>query len=206
MPPPTPFPCATPATFSFLSLSPFMLHTHLTSSPATVVLFAATSLRRVLPPAGCKWPRYPGYINQLTMRGRFAFVEYESRRDADDAYHEMHNKRIGRDDLLKIEVCSASHVLQLVYLTSNSGHAPHPRLRGASTPAVIALVVSVASEVSAAAVAVTAHRVASVLVVAPLVAAVAVTTLRARMTVGSATTIVATETVPGALNVTAIGR
>jgi hypothetical protein len=34
-------------------------------------------------------------------------VEYESRRDADDAYHEMHNKRIGRDDLLKIEVYSA---------------------------------------------------------------------------------------------------
>ncbi|KAJ5438409.1 Pre-mRNA-splicing factor srp1 [Penicillium daleae] len=34
----------------------------------------------------------------------FAFVEYESRRDADDAYHEMHNKRMGRDDLLKIEV------------------------------------------------------------------------------------------------------
>lgn len=35
---------------------------------------------------------------------RFAFVEYESRRDADDAYHEMHNKRLGRDDILKIEV------------------------------------------------------------------------------------------------------
>ncbi|KAH0491499.1 hypothetical protein TgHK011_002928 [Trichoderma gracile] len=34
----------------------------------------------------------------------FAFVEYEDRRDADDAYHEMHNKRIGRDDLLKIEL------------------------------------------------------------------------------------------------------
>jgi len=34
----------------------------------------------------------------------FAFVEYEDRRDADDAYHEMHNKRIGRDDILKIEV------------------------------------------------------------------------------------------------------
>ncbi|CZT02756.1 related to mRNA splicing factor [Rhynchosporium agropyri] len=33
----------------------------------------------------------------------FAFVEYESRRDADDAYHEMHNKRLARDDLLKIE-------------------------------------------------------------------------------------------------------
>ncbi|EME81355.1 uncharacterized protein MYCFIDRAFT_72175 [Pseudocercospora fijiensis CIRAD86] len=33
----------------------------------------------------------------------FAFVEYEKIRDADDAYYEMHNKRIGRDDLLKIE-------------------------------------------------------------------------------------------------------
>lgn len=33
----------------------------------------------------------------------FAFVEYEKGYDAEDAYHEMHNKRIGRDDLLKIE-------------------------------------------------------------------------------------------------------
>lgn len=31
-------------------------------------------------------------------------MEYEDRRDADDAYHDMHNKRIGRDDILKIEV------------------------------------------------------------------------------------------------------
>ena len=40
----------------------------------------------------------------LTAGDSFAFVEYEDRRDSDDAYHEMHNKRIGRDDVLKIEV------------------------------------------------------------------------------------------------------
>ena len=43
-------------------------------------------------------------MNDFDHVHSFAFVEYESRRDADDAYHEMHNKRIGRDDLLKIEV------------------------------------------------------------------------------------------------------
>lgn len=47
---------------------------------------------------------FPPSLDVPDWFNRFAFVEYESRRDADDAYHEMHNKRIGRDDLLKIEV------------------------------------------------------------------------------------------------------
>ncbi|GAB7340943.1 hypothetical protein MBLNU457_7289t1 [Dothideomycetes sp. NU457] len=33
----------------------------------------------------------------------FAFVEYESRRDADDAYYEMHNFPFGRHEILKVE-------------------------------------------------------------------------------------------------------
>lgn len=49
-----------------------------------------------------------GSIVHTHTASRFAFVEYESRRDADDAYHEMHNKRLGRDDVLKIEVRSNS--------------------------------------------------------------------------------------------------
>lgn len=50
-------------------------------------------------------------------------MEYESRRDADDAYHEMHNKRIGRDDLLKIEVLRPTEfwVGPLIFTNSTVG-------------------------------------------------------------------------------------
>jgi len=69
------------------------------------VLFAVTSLPRVLPLADCELTfDILTPCSSLILLSSFAFVEYESRRDADDAYHEMHNKRIGRDDLLKIEV------------------------------------------------------------------------------------------------------
>lgn len=79
----------------------------------------------------------------------FAFVEYESRRDADDAYHEMHNKRIGRDDLLKIEVCFFA-LTSLDFLIPFSGHE-HPRLHpGDSILAVIVPVTSVIVETVAA--------------------------------------------------------
>ena len=71
-------------------------------SKGTGVLCDVTFRLLVLPLADCEW-KYCRVITML-MPLRFAFVEYESRRDADDAYHEMHNKRIGRDDLLKIEV------------------------------------------------------------------------------------------------------
>jgi hypothetical protein len=72
---------------------------------AMAVLSAATFPPRVLPLADCVYlPLAPSILSNLASS--FAFVEYESRRDADDAYHDMHNKRIGRDrdEVLKIEV------------------------------------------------------------------------------------------------------
>ncbi|KAI1380830.1 RNA-binding domain-containing protein [Hypoxylon crocopeplum] len=61
----------------------------------------------------------------------FAFVEYEDRRDADDAYHEMHNKRIGRDDLLKIEWARTPPSASWRF---DSGRDRERRDRGARSP------------------------------------------------------------------------
>ena len=58
------------------------------------------------------WP-----IERLCVKtntaSRFAFVEYESHRDADDAYYEMHNKPMGRNDLLKIEVSGITNMIDI---------------------------------------------------------------------------------------------
>ncbi len=74
-------------------------------------LCAATFPLREALQADCMFPRHAWSSSSehsvhTHTPSRFAFVEYESRRDADDAYHEMHNKRLGRDDVLKIEVQS----------------------------------------------------------------------------------------------------
>lgn len=70
------------------------------------VLSVVTFLHLARLLVGCKLYLRPNALGAtvILILPSFAFVEYESRRDADDAYHEMHNKRIGRDDLLKIEV------------------------------------------------------------------------------------------------------
>lgn len=75
---------------------------------------AATSRPPDLPPADCESsPCFLGAFDSpvgADTSPSFAFVEYEDRRDADDAYHDMHNKRLGRDDILKIEVrCPELH-------------------------------------------------------------------------------------------------
>ena len=67
-------------------------------------------------------------------------MEYESRRDADDAYHEMHNKRLGRDDILKIEVRTKIQCLAGRSNISTSGPVPLLLHLGGSTLAVMILV------------------------------------------------------------------
>ena len=76
------------------------------SNTGMVALSAAISQLRVRQAAVCT-SSFPWYHCSTTdLLDSFAFVEYEDRRDADEAYHDMHNKRIGRDDILKIEVRS----------------------------------------------------------------------------------------------------
>ncbi|KAK4110097.1 RNA-binding domain-containing protein [Canariomyces notabilis] len=66
----------------------------------------------------------------------FAFVEYEDRRDADDAYHDMHNKRIGRDDILKIEWARTPPSASWRFDRSDRDRGPRrsPRRRSPSPP------------------------------------------------------------------------
>ena len=56
-------------------------------------------------------------------------MEYEDRRDADEAYHDMHNKRMGRDDVLKIEVRSPAASSRPTLGADNVIVGSHPAVR-----------------------------------------------------------------------------
>ncbi len=124
-------------------------------------------------------------------------MEYESRRDADDAYHEMHNKRIGRDDLLKIEVPIPAGQARMHYLAdlNPSGPVRHLQHPGALILVLVVTLVQVADESDL--------PVADVHQLLPVEAAVI--TLRVKTTVVSATTIDGTVTALEA-PMTATGR
>lgn len=114
----------------------------------------------------------------------------------------MHNKRIGRDDLLKIEVCP-NRIMTWVCLISYSGPVRLLRHHGGLTPAVT---VPVASALSVAATVATVPTVvvtvqtevfALLAAAAPLLVASA-ELLLARTTAASATTTAVTATGQGA--------
>jgi hypothetical protein len=106
----------------------------------------------------------------------------------------MHNKRIGRDDLLKIEVRLPPFKLLLADKRF-SGLAHRLLLHGDLIPDVIGLVMT-AMVVIAVVAAANAHRHAAVVDRPPLVA---VTILHARMTAVTATAISMTAAAPEAL-------
>ncbi len=124
-------------------------------------------------------------------------MEYESRRDADDAYHEMHNKRIGRDDLLKIEVPIPLRQAGLRYKANlyASGPVRHLQHPGALILVLVVTRLQVADESDLPVADV--HQ--------PLPVEAAVITLRVRTTVASATMIDGTVTALEA-PMTATGR
>lgn len=85
------------------------LHEHrINNLEGTDAWSAAISQLHAQLQADCESLSHPSRLTYTDTEYSFAFVEYESRRDADDAYHEMHNKRMGRDDMLKIEVRAQS--------------------------------------------------------------------------------------------------
>lgn len=114
-------------------------------------------------------------------------MEYESRRDADDAYHEMHNKRIGRDDLLKIEVPIPARQARLQCKANRNASGPvrHLQHPGALILVLVVTLVQVADESDLPVADV--HQ--------PLPVEAAVTTLRVKKIVASATMIDGTVTV-----------
>lgn len=75
------------------------------SLSALDVLSVATSQLLVPRLADCKFNTSLSR-NTSSHELSFAFVEYENRRDSDDAYDEMHGFRMSRDEVLKIEVRS----------------------------------------------------------------------------------------------------
>lgn len=122
-------------------------------------------------------------------------MEYESRRDADDAYHEMHNKRIGRDDMLKIEVSFKCIHDGLEADVVYSGRVLHLLLRGDLTRGVIVVQVAVVNVLRAV---VAVHRLL-------LVGVVVAITLLERMIVVTVTMNAAIVTAPG-VRMIEIGR
>ncbi|OLL24929.1 Pre-mRNA-splicing factor srp1 [Neolecta irregularis DAH-3] len=64
---------------------------------------------------------------------RFAFVEYEDRRDAEDAYHQMHNRRID-SDIIGVEWARNTPSASWRFDGDPGANAPPPRREYSSRP------------------------------------------------------------------------